>query len=248
MSKFVLSNVRLFAGGADLTTVNNQVQLQAEAESKDTTAFAASGGVWHEELSGIKSTTLTASGQWEAGDASKVDDDAFGNFGSVGAISVCPAGAADGALAWLTQYNRKQYQLFGQVGDVAPWSWQSMGSWPLVRGAALTGPTTSGATAGTAGTATQLGAVSSSQHVYIALHVFSVSGTSTPTLTVTVQSDNASNFPSAATVTTLTGATAIGSQIVRVAGPITDDWFRISYAVTGTSPSFLFAVTAGIAV
>jgi len=226
-------------------TVNNQVALNAEAESKDTTAFTASGDVWHEELPGIKSTTLNASGQWEAGDLSKVDDDAFGNFGSVGAISVCPAGAADGALAWLTQYNRKQYQLLGQVGDVAPWSWQSMGAWPLVRGTVLTGPTT--ASSSSTGTAAQLGAVSSTQHLYVALHVFSVSGT-TPSLTVAIQSDNASNFPSATTVTTLTAANSIGSQITRVAGPTTDDWFRISYTITGTTPSFLFAVTAGIAV
>jgi hypothetical protein len=33
-----------------------------------------------------------------------------------------------------------------------------------------------------------------------------------------------------------------------VSGPITDDWFRVSYTISGTTPSFLFAVTAGIAV
>jgi hypothetical protein len=245
MAKFVLQNVRLFAGAADLTTVNNQVALSAEAESKETTAFVATGDAWHEEISGIKSASLTASGQWEATDASKVDDDAFGNLGSVGAVSVCPATAADGSLAWLTQYNRRQYQLLGAVGDVAPWSWQAQGSWPLVRGAVLHGPTARTAT-GT-GTSVQLGAVSATQRLYVALHVFSVSGT-TPSLTVAIQSDNATGFPSAATVTTLTAATAIGSQITRVSGPITDDWFRVSYTISGTTPSFLFAVTAGIAV
>jgi hypothetical protein len=109
----------------------------------------------------------------------------------------------------------------------------------------LHGPTARTAT-GT-GTSVQLGAVSSTQRLYVALHVFSVSGT-TPSLTVAIQSDNATGFPSASTVTTLTAATAIGSQITRVAGPITDDWFRVSYTISGTDPSFLFAVTAGIAV
>lgn len=247
MAKFTLANVRLFAGGADLTTVNNQIALSAESESKDTTAFTATGGVWHEEISGIASASVTASGQWESsGAASTVDDDAFGTFGTVGAISVCPATAADGSLAWLTQYNRRQYQLLGAVGDVAPWSWTAQGAWPLVRGAVLHGPTARTST-GT-GSAVQLGAVSSTQRLYVALHVFSVSGTGTPTLTVAIQSDNASNFPSAATVTTLTAATAIGSQITRVAGPVTDDYVRVSYTISGTNPSFLFAVTAGIAV
>ncbi len=245
MAKFVLKNVRLFAAGADLTTVNNQVQLQAEAESKDTTAFVPTGEVWHEEVSGIKSASLTGQGQWEAGDASKVDDMAWSTQGSVVPSSVCPAGAADGALAWLSQFNRTQYQLFGQLGDVAPWSLTAQGTWPLVRGQVLHGPTARTAT-GT-GTAVQLGAVPTGQRLYVALHVFSVSGT-TPNLTVAIQSDNSSGFASPATVTTLTAATAISSQITRVAGPITDDWFRASWTITGTSPSFLFAVTAGLAV
>lgn len=246
MAKFVLKNVRLFAAGADLTTVNNQIQLTAEAESKDTTAFAATGDVWHEEISGIKSASLTGSGQWEASDASKVDDAAWGAFASATVpVSVCPATAADGSLAWLSQFNETQYQLLGQVGEVAPWSLTGRGTWPLVRGSVLHGPTAR--TSSGTGTSVQLGAVSSSQRLYVALHVFSVSGT-TPSLTVAIQSDNATGFPSAATVTTLTAATAIGSQITRVAGPITDDWFRISYTITGTSPSFLFCVTAGIAV
>ena len=245
MATFVLKNVRLFAAGADLTTVNNQVQLQAEAESKDTTAFVPTGDVWHEEISGIMSASITGQGQWEAGDASKVDDMAWSTQGTVVPISVCPAGAADGALAWLSQFNRTQYQLLGQLGDVAPWSLTAQGAWPLVRGQVLHGPTARTAT-GT-GTSVQLGAVSSTQRLYVALHVFSVSGT-TPSLTVAIQSDNATGFPSASTVTTLTAATAIGSQITRVAGPITDDWFRVSYTISGTDPSFLFAVTAGIAV
>jgi hypothetical protein len=245
MAKFVLKNVRLFAGGADLTTVNNQIALNAEAESKDTTAFVPTGDVWHEEVSGIKSVQLNASGQWEASDASKVDDEAFGSFGTINAVSAMPATAADGALAWLTAYNRRQYQLLGAVGDVAPWSWQAAGAWPLVRGQVLANPTARTAT-GT-GTSVQLGAVSSALRLYVGLHVFSVSGT-TPSLTVAIQGDNATGFPSPVTVGTFSAATAIGSQIMRVAGPITDDWFRVSYTISGTTPSFLFAVTAGIAV
>ncbi len=243
MAKFVLKNVRLFAGGADLTTVNSKVQFTAEAESKDTTAFAATGDVWHQVLSGIKSASISGQGQWEAGDASLVDDMAWSTQGAVVPISVCPATAADGSLAWLSQFNRTQYQLLGQVGEVAPWSLTGQGAWPLVRGAVLHGPTAR--TSSGTGTSVQLGAVSSSQRLYVALHVFSVSGT-TPSLTVAIQSDNATGFPSAATVTTLTAATAIGSQITRVSGPITDDWFRISYTISGTTPSFLFCVTAGV--
>jgi len=245
MAKFVLANVRLFAAAADLTTVNNQIALTAEAESKDTTAFAPTGGVWHEELSGIRSTQITGAGQWEATDLSKIDDAAWANFANAAVpISVCPATAADGALAWVSQYNETNYQLGGAVGDVAPWSLTGKGTWPLARGQVLANPTARTAT-GT-GTALQLGAVSATQKLYVAAHFFSVAGT-TPSCTIAIQSDNAVGFPSPATVTTLTAQTAIGSQIVRVAGPITDDWYRVSFTISGTTPSFLFAVTAGIA-
>ncbi len=244
MAKFVLTAGYVALNSTDLSSYCSSIQLQIEAESKETTTVGSNG--WHEELSGIKSVSLSASGQWEAADASKVDDEAFGNFGTVNGVSACPATAADGELAWLTAFNRRQYQLFGAVGDVAPWSWQANGAWPLVRGQVLHAPTARTST-GT-GTAVQLGAVSATQRLYVALHVFSVSGTSSPTLTVAIQSDNAGGFGSPTTVTTLTAATAISNQITRVSGPITDDYFRVSYTITGTNPSFLFAVTAGIAV
>ena len=116
---------------------------------------------------------------------------------------------------------------------------------PIIRGTLMH----SGAVARTAsgtGTARQLGAVSSSQKVYAALHVLSASGT-TPSLTVKVQSDNAVGFPSATDVITFSAATAVGSQWGSTAGALTDDWWRVSYTISGTSPSFLFAVTIGIA-
>lgn len=244
MAKFTLQNVRLFVGGADLTTVSNKVELMAEAEDKDSTAFVATGSAWKESLAGIRSTSISASGQWEAADASKVDDDAFTNFATVGAASVCPATAADGSLAWLTAYLRQSYTVGGAVGDVAPWSAKLNGVWPLVRGAVLAAPSARTATGN--GTPFQFGVVSSTQYMYAGLHIFSVAGT-TPSVTVKIQRDNAVGFPSPVDLITFTAANAIGSQISRVVGPTTDDWFRATWTITGTTPSFLFLVTAGIA-
>lgn len=247
MAKFVLKNVRLFCDGADLTTVNNQIQLQAEAESKDTTAFAYSGDVWHEEISGIKSASLSASGQWEAGDPSLIDNMAWSTQGSQVAVSACPATAGVGELAWLTKLNRTQYSLLGQVGEVAPWSLTGQGSWPLVRGKVLVAPT---AATGVAfgGTAVRIpGGVPSGKHLYAAIHVFSVSGSSTPTISALVQSDDNEDLTSATHRITFSPITSVGSQIARAAGPITDDYFQVYADLTGVSQSFLIAVTAGVA-
>lgn len=245
MAKFTWANVRLFTGSADLTTVNNKVEVKAEAERQDATAFAASGVVWKETLTGIRSTSITAEGQWEALDLSRVDNVSFADLGSVTPWTVCPADANVSSLAYLTGLLRGTYELGGSIGEVAPWTAEGDGTYPLVRGVVAHPPGTARTSSGT-GTSIQLGAVSATQSLYAGLHVLSVSGT-TPSLTVRIESDNATGFPSAATVTTFTAATALTSQFVRVAGPITDDWFRAAWTISGTTPSFLFCLALGIA-
>lgn len=245
MAKFVLTNVRLFTGTADLTTVNNKVEIKAEAEDKETTAFAATGDVWTEVLGGIKSVELNAEGQWEALDNTKVDDVSFGDLGAVTPWTICPATAAVSSLAWLTGTLRTSYQLGGSVGDVAPWTADGKGSYPLVRGVIAHPPGTA-RTGNGSGTSIQLAAVPAGQSLYAALHVQSVSGT-TPSLTASIESDDDTGFASATTIGTFTAATGLTSQLLQIPGPITDDWFRAAWTITGTTPSFLFTISMGVA-
>lgn len=245
MAKFTWANVRLFTGSADLTTVNNKVAVKAEAERQDATAFTASGVVWKETLTGLRSTEISAEGQWEASDLGKVDNVSWADLGSVTPWTICPAGAAVSDLAYLTGLLRGEYQLGGSVGDVAPWMASGEGTYPLIRGVVGHPPGTARTVTGT-GTSIQLGAVASGQALYAGLHVLSVSGT-TPSLTARIESDNATGFPSAVTAGTFTAATALTSQFLRIPGPITDDWFRVAWTISGTTPSFLFLVSLGIA-
>jgi hypothetical protein len=245
MAKLVWKAARLFCAGADLTTVNNQIDAKAEVEAQDATAFTTDGNLWTEVLAGLRSTEISAEGQWEAGDLGKVDDVSFGDLATATPWTVAPDGASVSNLAYLTSTLRTSYELGGAVGDVAPWSATGKGTSPLVRGVIAHPPGTARSTSGT-GSSVQLGAVSSSQALYVALHVHSVSGT-TPSLTVRVESDNATGFPSAVTAGTFTAANAISGQWMRIAGPITDDWFRAAWAISGTTPSFLFTVSFGIA-
>ena len=46
---------------------------------------------------------------------------------------------------------------------------------------------------------------------------------------------------------TLTAATAAGSELVSLAGPLTDTFYRVDWTISGTTPSFSFAVVVGIA-
>lgn len=243
MSKIVLTNVRAFAGAVDLTGVTNKVELDPKVEAVPVTNYASGG--WTELLGGLAETDIVASGFWESGaDASYVDPGTFAALGAVGPWSIAPAGAADGALAYLTNALTAQYKpIQGSIGDAAGFEAQGKGSTKLARGVVAHPPGTARTASGT-GSSFQIGALSASQSLYVNLHVLSVSGT-TPSLTVRIESDNATGFPSATTVGTFTAATAVGGQHMRIAGPVTDDWFRAAWTISGTAPSFLFLVTMG---
>lgn len=100
-------------------------------------------------------------------------------------------------------------------------------------------------TASAAGTGAQLGALSATQEMHAALHVFNADGTS-PTLDADIESDDNSGFSSAVVRGSFAQKTDIGSEYLTIAGAITDDWWRINFTLGGTSPSFGFAVSLGI--
>lgn len=246
MSKLVLLNTRILAGAADLTGHSNKIELSSELEEKDVTAFGNGG--WKEVLGGLFETSISGGGQWEAGDPGKVDDHAWSVL--VGRTlhpwTVCPESAADGSLAYFTSALQTEYKLFDEVGEVAPWEVSAMGSAPLVRGTIAHPPGTARTTSGS-GSGQQLGAVSATQKLHASLHVLSVAGTSTPTITVRVESSVDNTFGAPTTRHTFTAATAPGGQFASVPGSITDTWWRLAWTISGTTPSFLFAGCLGIA-
>jgi len=249
MAKGVLTNCRIFSGGVDLTGVSNKVAIDVMAEKKDTTCFGADG--WKSALGGLKSATFQVEGFWEAG-AGTVDAETYPALGDIQAISVYPsqnetyAQSADyGTTVYFTDALRASYQQGDKVGEVAPFKLDVDSSWPGVRGVGIHPPGTARTATGN-GTAVLHAAVPAGSYLYAALHVLSVSGTGSPTLTVKVQSDTV-GFPSPTDQITFAAATAIGEQISRVAGAITDTYYRVSYVISGTNPSFLFTVSLGIA-
>jgi hypothetical protein len=244
VSKTILLNVRTFAAGVDLTGASNKVEISAEVEDKDATNYASQG--WKEVLGGLGSAELSAEGQWEAGDPSKVDDASWSHLGSVIPWSVSANNAAAvGDLAYLVSALRSDYKLFDAVGEVAPWSGTAKSAWPLVRGQFGHPPGTARTATGT-GTGLNLGAVPEGKRLYAALHVLSVSGT-TPSITARVESSVDNTFASPTTRLTFTAATAAGGQALRTDGTaITDTWWRLGWTISGSTPSFLFAASLGI--
>lgn len=245
MSDFVLLNTRIFAGAIDLTGNANRIELGSSLEAKDATSFASSG--WQESLGGLFSTQISGTGQWEANDPTKVDDETWAklNGRTLHPWTVCPTSASDGSLAYFTNALRTSYKLGDAIGEVAPWEGAASGSAPLVRGLVMA-PAGVARTASGNGTGVQIGALSTTQRMFAALHVYSISGTATPTVTVLVKSSVDNTFSSPTTRATFTAATAVGGQFLNVAGPVTDTWWKVTWTITGTNPSFLFIASLGI--
>lgn len=242
MGKFVLLDARLFAPGADLSGASNKIELTSEIEDKETTNYRSGG--WKEVIGGLGSAEISAEGQWEAGDPSKVDDASWATLGGVGPYTVCPNDSIVGALAYVTAGMRADYKVGDAVGEVAPWSGTVKSSWPLVRGQIAHPPGLARTATGT-GTAVQLGSIPAGKRLYAALHVLSVAGT-TPSITARIESGDAA-MTTPTTRLTFGAATAPGGQILRGDGTaIADTHYRVAWTITGATPSFMFAVSLGV--
>ncbi|MGH8575344.1 MAG: hypothetical protein ACREXJ_00160 [Gammaproteobacteria bacterium] len=231
-----------FIGGYDFTGDTNQTELPMEFDALDDTRFRHRG---RGRIAGLESVRTTVNGYWQGG-AGMVDPAAFSGLTTLQPVSQSPDGA-EGSVAYFWQARQLSYQLFGAVGAINPFSVSADGargngslSAGSIRGRVLKAKGNVSAT-GATGTAYELGEAASGQYLYAALHVFSA-GT---TITALVESDSDNTFASATTRATFGPlATTGGTWATRVAGPITDTWYRLRVtAITGT---FSIAGVAGI--
>lgn len=247
MAKDILRNVRIFVGGVDLTSYSNKIEVAAEVEEKAVTNFGSvdlvTGQIWQELLGGVAAWKLGAGGQWQAGDPTMVDDQMWDGLEDVSGWTASVAGTV-GAAAYVGKALESSYQLGGAHGDVAPWTGAASGTGALGRGQILHPPGTARTATGN-GTACLVGAIPTDWTAVANLHVLSLSGTATPTITVKIQSDDNSGFTSPTDRITFTAATAVGGESLTLAGPITDTYWRAIWTISGTTPSFLFAVSLG---
>lgn len=243
----VLTDAEIYLAGLDATGFSNKIEMHAECDELDKTTFASAG--WKERTGGVFEGAVNIDSFWQASSVNdgSAPDDAF--WAALGAfttpLTALDAGGAVGDLAYLTKCLELTDKLAGQHGKLFEISAELKTNAPLVRGRILH-PQGTARTATGNGTSQQIGAVATGQALYVNLHVFSVADAGA-TLTVKVQSDNATGFPSPTDQATFTAASAVGGQTARILGPITDDWWRVVWTIAGGStPSFLFAVSAGI--
>lgn len=239
-------NLSILEGSLELAGHGKNVNLSVECSPLDTTGLSNTSG-YVTLIGGLKTATVQLEFMQDVANDS-VDEVLWGNFGTADVVRSLVTAADDGSFAYLMKGVALTYTpRKGNVGELAMGDISStVAQGPLVRGQLLH-PSNVSRTSSSTGTERQMGAVGATQRLYAALHVISASGTS-PTLDVKIQSDDNSGFTSATDRITFTQATAKTSELSSVAGAITDDYWRVSYTIGGSdTPTFAFAVTAGIA-
>lgn len=242
MASTVLKNAKIYVAGFDLSGKLNACAFEVGADMLDDTHF---GDGTRKNAPGLATVRVSHQGHWDANGADGVDDVLFSRLGTadVPATVIGQTGAV-GDYAYFFRSVQSEYQIGGQVGDLVTFSVAAEGAdgAPPIRGKVLHA---AGSVVGDAnGTGVVLGAASSGQTIYGALHVLSGSG---GTLDVTVESDVNSSFGSPVTKLTFAQQTGVGSDWQSVAGPNTDTDYRVVVNVGGGSPDFSFVVVVGIA-
>jgi len=240
MASQIIQNSKLFLGAYDLSGDLNTINLDHSVQLQDNTTLGASART---RAAGLKDTKCNIEGFFNTSGVD-IESVLFSNMAVNNVpVTISPIAGAAGDLAYLFKSIQSNYKPGAKIGDMFGFTADMDGDDELVRGIILDNATRA-VTAN--GTTFNPGAILSTQKLYAALHVLAVSG-STPSLTVKIQSAAASNFASPTDRLTFTAANAIGSQwATPVSGPITDAYWRMVATISGSTPSFTFAVSMGI--
>jgi hypothetical protein len=242
MATFVSKDCKAWVGQYALHGSLNRIDLSDATEPQDETVFGSDSRI---HKPGLAVIAASYAGFFSAG-TGEIDDALQAVRGTGDTIvSLAPTTGAVGERCYTFRALHSEIRREGQVGELALINAAAVSSSgdPLVPGYVLHNDTQ---TATGTGTAVEAGAVAASQFLYAALHVLSASGTA-PTLDVVVQSDDGSGMATPTNRITFTQVTAAGTQwATPVAGAITDTFWRPSFTIGGTSPSFEFVLVIGI--
>lgn len=237
MSTFVISGRPTWLGAFNLGLFSPTIAIDYGAEPVDDTVLV---DTTRSNKGGLKTFGFSM----DVHNDTTLEGVSFGNVASGVPLTL---GSVDGSaqeIAFLINcYQLMSSPLSGSVGDMAGMNISGGTQGKLVRGlleyndTAITSSTSTGS---------QLGEVSTGQSIYANLHCTGASAGDT--LDVIVQSDDNSGFSSATNRITFTQVAGgnIASEHLSLAGVVDDDYWRISFTIAGSDPSFTFAVSIGI--
>lgn len=245
MSAQTLTDAGIYVNQFDLSPYAARINESVSVASPDMNNLA--GGGYQHLLGGIASAALDIGGILDYATPGSFAAFSGAIRGRQDVVTIVPntITAAAGSPAFMFRGILADYAApQGSIGDTARYAGRWRGDTGLVAG--VVGATLTSRSGPLTGTSLQLGAVATAsngvpERLWASLHITATTGTN---LAVTIQSDNATGFPSPATAATFATVSAVGAQFLTIPGPLTDDWFRVN-ATIGTG-FFTFLVLIGV--
>lgn len=252
MAEVVLKNVKLYIKGTEFSNNLSQVNLNLSVDLQDRTGFGSSG---RQRLAGLKDVDVSGNGFWDAGDTSGLsstdypDPTLFARVGSTNEVwSILPDGTSDGSLGYSFRTVSAEYAPGAAIGDILSFTFAASGDGgTILRGKVLNNGTMSSGSPN--GNPVNIGAVTSSEDAFIALHnmAFSSSGAGG---NVEIQTDASSGFATPSTMLTITFNSSDdfkAAQMVSTdnAGTTGDTWWRAVYSADTTGDTASVLINAG---
>jgi hypothetical protein len=241
MGKLVLHDQRVLLGGFDLSSLINSLALEQGQEVRDAATLTDNTRV---QLPGLKTVAASLAGYFDT--VGGIDEELFDRVGLADApLTYLASGAVEGDVAYSFLALLAEYSPGATIGDVLAFAAtaEAASGDGLVRGTLMHNAQR---TTSADGTARQLGAVADGQKLFGALHVIAGSGAA-PTLDIIVESDTDSGMAGATTRMTFVQQIGVGFEWpTPIAGPIGDDWWRVSWTLAGGSPDFTFTINLAI--
>lgn len=237
MPTIALTNATVFVNDTDMTAFLNKIALKSMAADLKVTTFGSS---WEQRIGGLKDTSFSEEGYWSA---PAPDAQRFAALGvSNLAFTISPQGTETGP-AYMFLGGDFSYSAFGKIGEAVPFSVTAAGTdgvTGLIGGQLASASRTISGT-GQVGSILTMTGPTATQFLYCTFHVF----TAATTVTIQVQSATTLGFGAPTTRATIGPLTTTGGTFMtRVAGPITDGFWRLNCtAITG---SFVVAGAIGI--
>lgn len=241
-------NPKIFVGPYEFSPDLREATLSYGHEVLDATRFGHATKV---NMAGLRQITMNCNGFVNLTDNEQEEQNAANvALENEIAVTLMPTNTpAIGDRCYFFQAMQGIYTPGGAVGQLLPYSFDlhsGKSGHPLIKGYVLEpGTTAKTATGGNTGTS-KPGTVAAGSYVYGILHVTEVSAGDD--ITVVIQSDDDVGFgtPTARISFALANA-MIGTYAVRVAGPITDHYWRSYHTINGADVSIKYACAVGIA-
>lgn len=248
---YILTDVGVYVGGFDLSNGAADIDMGGTCTMQEKTNF---GSKQHSEfLPGLKTYNTQVGGLADYGSVTAVSNAfALNSVGDQHVVTALPNVSGTHAAGDPAHFTRALRSMFqtpqGAVGDVARYAMALQSDTAMVENGKLLFPKAV-VTSSSSGSVVAMTGPTASQYLFAGLHIFDVSGTS-PTLDVKIQSAALVGFGSPTDRVTFTQATGSSDNTSQwatpVAGAITDGFWRVTYTVGGSTPSFQFAVVAGV--